>query len=332
MSIAPRSHVRTADNVDWTFRPVLRPVHFAGRTLFRVPVPLYVCESHFHQLPLDPDALITPLATDLDAPGAYVRSQPVRADLPRFEQRAGMLRYVPHHYDRTLVRKRGTFTEYLAQFSAKERYNLKRNVRKLAEAAGGDALRLFRDASEVAPFLERVQIITPRTYQARLYGNQLGDTPDWRARLAALAVEDRLRGYVLSLGDRPIAFWLFARLDDVLLSEYTGFDPEHRALSPGTALLYQVLEQMFADPQIAALDFGEGDAVYKQKFGTDTQRCAEIFYLRPRVRNAEMVVADQAAWLAKRAIAPLDRELERRGWRAPLKRFVRQFGVGGDAS
>ena len=40
--------------VEWSFRPVLRPVHLAGRTLFRVPVPLYVCESHFSALPDDP--------------------------------------------------------------------------------------------------------------------------------------------------------------------------------------------------------------------------------------------------------------------------------------
>lgn len=313
-----------ASAVEWSFRPVLRPVHLAGRTLFRVPVPLYVCESHFSALPDDPDALPLPLDDDPVARGAYVRSQPVRQDLPRFGTRRGLMRYVPQHYDRTLVRKRGSFADYLGKFGSKERNTIKRKVRKYTDAAGEDFLRTFRTVDDVAPFLALAQILVPRTYQDRLYGNQLHDTPEWRQFLEQKASHDRFRGFVAMKGDQPTAFWQFTRLGAVLLSEYTGYDPEAHALSPGVVLLYGVLESMFADPQLAALDFGEGEAQYKEHFGTDRQRCAEIFYLRPSLRNAELIAVDQVSWLAHAAFAPLDRQLDRRGWRAPLKRFLRR--------
>ncbi len=310
--------------VEWSLRPVLRPVHLAGRTLFRVPVPLYVCESHFSALPDDPDALPLPLDDDAAARGAYVRSQPVRQDLPRFSLRAGLLRYVPQHYDRTLVRKHGSFADYLGKFGSKERNTLKRKVRKYSDAAGEHFLRSFRTVDEVAPFLVLAQMLAPLTYQDRLYGNQVHDTPDWRQLLEQTASQDRFRGFVAMKGDQPTAFWLFTRLGEVLLSEYTGFDPNEHALSPGVVLLHGVLESMFADPQLAVLDFGEGDAAYKEHFGTEKQRCAEVFYLRPSLRNAELLAVDQVSWLAHAAFAPVDRQLERRGWRAPLKRFLRR--------
>ena len=65
----------------WVFRPLPRPVAL-GRTLFRIPVPLYVCNLHFSQLPIDPNAIELPLDADPKAFGAYIKQQPSTAPLP----------------------------------------------------------------------------------------------------------------------------------------------------------------------------------------------------------------------------------------------------------
>lgn len=310
--------------MDWTLRPVNRPMIFLGRKLFHISTPLYVCDTHFSKLPADPDALRLPLEAD-GAAGALVPSQPVAGDLPRFGRRGTLLRYVPSHYDRFVLRKEGTFADYLAKFSRKTRYNLQREVRKLGEAAGRpDFFRLYRGEAEMAEFLRHADAIARRTYQARLFDAQLEDTPAMRARIAELARRDATVGALLWLGDSPVAFWWFTREGDVLVSEYTGYDAAHRKLSPGTVLLYLVLEQLFfPDARLSTLDFGEGDADYKRLFSTGSQRCAHVLYLRATPANAAVVSLESALWGARRALKPVEAELQRRGWKARLKRILR---------
>ncbi len=297
---------------------------FFGRKLFHVWTPLYVCNIHFSELPDDPDAVRLPLEDDAQAGGAYIRSQPVTQDLPRFTLRGSLLRYVPSHYDRFMIEKAGTFKDYMGKFSAKRRYNINRTVKKYYEAAGSkDCFKLYRTPDEMLEFHRIAQQLAPKTYQARLYENQLPDTQEFKDQLVDLARQERALGALLFMKDQPVVFWWFTRDGHVLLSEYTGFDSEHRALSPGTALLYLVLEQIFADDRIKMFDFGEGDAFYKEQFATGSRRCAEVFYLRPQARTLSMVSLDTSFWAMRRALKPVEAELEKRGIKARLKRLIR---------
>lgn len=309
---------------DWTLKPLQRPMMFLGRKLFQVSTPLYVCNLHHSALPDDPDAVRLPLDDDARAGGAYIRSQPVTQDLPRFALRGPLLRYVPSHYDHFFVDLTGTFKDYMGRFTAKSRYKLNRTVKKFQEAAGTkDCFKLYRTPDEILEFHQHAQKLVPLTYQARVFDNQLPDTAQFKQQLRALALEERTLGALLLIKGEPVVFWWFTRHGSVLVSEYTGFDPAHRDLAPGTALLYLVIEQMFADARVQVFDFGEGALFYKEHFATGSRRCAEVFYLRARPRTLSMVSLDTGFWAMRRALRPVEDELERRGVKARLKRLLR---------
>ena len=308
---------------EWTFRPVRRPMYLFGRKLFHVATPLWVCATHFSRLSDDADAIPAPLVEHPEAGGAVIGSQPVRADLPLLERRGDLYRWVPKHFDRQLVRTIGGFAEYLAKFSGKTRYNLTRKAKKYLEAAGPAPLKIYRTPDELGAFLAAAATLASKTYQARVFGNQLPNTPEFVAHARALAAEGRTRGVILEHQGRPACFWWFTLDSGVLLSEFTGFDAELRALSPGTALLYMLLPSLFEDPAVEVLDFGEGDNDYKRLFATESRRCAEVFWLRVRPSTVAMVGIETALVKLRQAMKPLEDELERRGWRAKLKRLVR---------
>jgi hypothetical protein len=310
--------------MEWTLRPVRFPFVFLGRRLFSVPTPLHVLESHYSVLSDDPDRTPLPLEPGDGAAGAYIRSQPVAADLPRLQRTRGLYRYVPSHYDRHLIRMPGSFDEYLGKFSSKTRNTHKRRVKKLAELnQGREYFRVYSTPQEMAEFHRVAGELASRTYQARLYGNAFSQEAAFRDKLVRLADEGRTLGALLFLADKPIAFWWFTTHGKLVLSEYTGYEAEHRDLSPGLVLLYRCLEHLFAKGAFELFDFGEGDADYKQIFANHAQRCAEVFYFRGWPRNLGIISLDVGLAGCKRLLRPIEEELERRGLKSKLKRLIR---------
>lgn len=307
----------------WVERTMHRPVYVAGRSWFKVPVPILECQLHFSELPTDPNATELPSLAGTHAAALLIRSQPVTAALPRFARHGDWLRYAPNHYERALIEKRGSWDDYLKKFDGKERNNLRRKMRRYVEAAGDACFRVFTGPEDVVEFHEAALAIAAQTYQARLFGNTISDSPQFRADLIERAKTNRQLGALLYFEGKPIAFWWFTRTGSTLVAEYTGYDAAYKQQTPGTVLLLLMLEHFFQNPAYQRFDFGEGEIFYKQHYATATQLCAEVFYLRPSVRTLELLIADHAALGARLALAPIDRELERRGWRAKIKRFMR---------
>jgi CelD/BcsL family acetyltransferase involved in cellulose biosynthesis len=311
-------------NDGWRLRAVRHPLYLFGRKLFDISAPLYVWERPFTLLPEDPNALVLPVddgGGDPVAEGAFVRSQPVPADLPRLSRHHDLWRYAPSHYDRYTLTKTGTHADYIARWDSKRRYKLRAYSKNCLKEG---KFTLHRTPSELDAFLDASRGLAQQTYQARVFGNQLPSTQEFRARVAALAAAERTIGALLTHKGKAAAFWWFTIDGDTLLSEFTGYDAELYRLSPGTALLWLIIEAFFADSRLRILDFGEGEAEYKRTFSTESRRCAEIYYLKPRVRPLTMVGLDSALWGTRRVLRPVERELERRGWKAKLKRLIRQ--------
>ena len=141
------------------------------------------------------------------------------------------------------------------------RYYAKRLLSEYGERArvdhfhdGSDLERLYRDTIEVAA----------KTYQQAL-GASFEDTPLRRA-LNELAVRRGwFRAYMLYLDERPAAFWYATAYHGVIHTGFTGYDPAYRDLSIGTFVLGRLIEDSCADPEIALLDHGFGDADYKRR-------------------------------------------------------------------
>jgi CelD/BcsL family acetyltransferase involved in cellulose biosynthesis len=226
-----------------------------------------------------------------------------------------VLRYVPRYGDRYVVDLHGSFKEYLKKFSKKSRGNLQRMVRKLAETNGGVAdVREFRTPEEMAIFRDAAVAISRASYKSEL-GWGFQEEESFARETELEAAQGRVRGYVLMSGDQPAAY-VFCRIDhDVIVYKHIGYDQRFTQYSPGTALLYLVLERLFNEGEFIMLDFdGTEYYPYKEFFSTRTIKCARVIWFKPTIRNIALTGAHFVVTTAWRFAATL-RNLHRRGGR-----------------
>jgi CelD/BcsL family acetyltransferase involved in cellulose biosynthesis len=138
----------------------------------------------------------------------------------------------------------------------------------------------------------------------------------------ARAAEDRVRGWILFHCERPIAY-LYCPLvrDGILVYLYLGYDPEYQAWSPGTVLHFLVLRKLFQDGRFRMFDFAEGEGGHKEFLSTHHVLCADIYWIRPTLRNRVLlrlhILVEMVNTLAGRLLAAL-------GLKTGLKRLIRR--------
>jgi len=254
---------------------------------------------------------------------ALVYSAPIPEPLPRLARHDRVLRYVPSQYRRYFLDLRGgTFAQYLEGFSGKSRSTLRRKVRKWTEAQSpsSPAMRVYRTPSEIDTFLVQAHALSGKTYQERLLGRGLPTEEAFAVEMRKLAAEDHLRGYLLFANEQPAAFLLCPVRDGCVLYDWVGYDPAFAALSPGTVLQYLALEDLFAEGRFRLFDFTEGEGEHKAFWARDHAPCADIYYLRPSLRNRALLGSHAGLHVASRAAVRL---LDRYGVKARLKRLLR---------
>jgi hypothetical protein len=176
-------------------------------------------------------------------------------------------------YDSFRVGIAGTFEEYLrARFSAKGRYNLRRNARRLASNCNRLETRLFSNEDVVHEFLRNAGGLAKRTYQWTQGLPVVEPTAAAASRLRHLARRGLWRAYILYADGVPCAYaqgTLYHRIYDY---DVVGFDDRYAGFSPGTVLLHSILEDLFTSQVADELDFGAGLADYKRQFATRNER------------------------------------------------------------
>lgn len=219
----------------------------------------------------------------------------------------------------------GPFEATLRRFSRKHRYNLRRAGRQLA-AGGGDGaaparLRIVTEPADLGAFAEFAASVTAAGYQGRLGAGYL-DRPVQRALLLAAASAGRLRAYMLGDGDERIAFQAGIVADDVYHLLFTAYHPRFARHSPGQVLLLRAMEDMHA-AGVSSIDYGFGDAPYKDTYGTGSrlEATVHLYAPTPRARAARAAhrlieSADRGARAAAERLVGLG--LVRRRWRSLL--------------
>ena len=181
-----------------------------------------------------------------------------------------------------------SFEEFVASRSSNTRWRIRRDARRLAEAFG-DELRveIVRDPSGLDRLVESADRVARTTYQ-RALGAGFADTPEQRA-LAAVGLEHGwVRGYLLRLRDEPIAYWLCSTWRDTMLIRTAGFDTAFAELRVGLFLLMRVIEDAIDDPALRVLDFGPGDAAYKQQFSSQSREERNTIVFAPTLRGRRL--------------------------------------------
>lgn len=212
-----------------------------------------------------------------------------KVDAGRFAPGVGrygdFVRYVPQRDVLHYVALSGDFEGYLRKFSAKSRQNLIRSVRRFLERAPGNGCEVFTAADAMPGFHAEALAISRQTYQTRLLDAGLPDDAAFVREMMALAERGEARGYLLRDGGRAIAFaWCRSR-DERLIYDIIGYLPECASLSPGSVLLYLILQDVFAAGRYGILDFGPGEAQYKSMFATHRQEFADVYLFRPTLRH-----------------------------------------------
>jgi hypothetical protein len=214
-----------------------------------------------------------------------------------FDRRA--VRYSARYGNRYVVDLQDNFGQYLSKFSKKSRGNLRRAVKKFA--GGGDAeadLREYRSPSEIIKFRDFAVAISQASYKSDItLGFQEGES--FARQLELDAAAGRVRGYVLMSEGQPAAY-VFCRIDhDVIVYKHIGYDERFAQSSPGTVLLYLMLQRLFAEGEFRLLDFdGTEYYAYKEFFATRAISCARVFWFP--VRPAEIAVFS-AHWITTAA-------------------------------
>lgn len=206
----------------------------------------------------------------------------------------------------------GSFEQTTSGFTGKHRYNIRRADRLLVEHfQGAVTLHRVTASDEVGAFVDTAARITAAGYQGAI-GAGLTGSASHRRILARAAEDGGLRGYLLECGGAAIAYQAALVCDNVYHLQATGYLPDHAALSPGQVLLTRVIRDL-CQAGLDAIDYGFGDARYKQVYGTDCWDEATV-YLYGRT------LGGSCARLVHRAAGAATRLADRSGLARRLKK------------
>lgn len=160
-----------------------------------------------------------------------------------------------------------TYEVFLKKINSKHRTQLRTKERKLTDLCGG-ALRtkFFHTHEEVSLFCSIAEKIAQATYLRGL-GEGFHNNPEMRNRLDLAARKGWMQGFVLYANEQPCAFWLGTLYNHVFYLDYTGFDSSFKDFAAGQILFIKMVEHLYSAGGISSMDFGFGDAIYKQRYG-----------------------------------------------------------------
>jgi len=259
------------------------------KPLFQVNLPMLRCESHFTQWPA---GLPTCIRWDRVPPrvqGVLLRSCPIEDDLPRLSRVGQAIRYVPQQYPRFFADLTLGWPGYLDHFTPAAIKGIRYEVRRFARLHGLAMPRSFRRPEEMAEFYRLARAVSRTTYQERLLRCGLPEGEAFEEQLRQRAQADEVRGFVLMDGQRPVAYSYCLHINGLVLSQFLGYDSAYARLSPGTVLMFGVMEHLLAEGRCRLFDFGQGFSQYKKLFSTGSTRCADVYYLRRTLKNALLV-------------------------------------------
>lgn len=159
----------------------------------------------------------------------------------------------------------GSWEEYLATLTGKERHEIRRKLRRL-EAAGRIRGRVVDEISAVPAEME-VFLALFKSNRSDKAGFMTGPMAAYFRELAqALAAARILKLFFLDLDDRPIAATMCFNFQSTMYLYNNGYDHSYRSLSAG--LLSKVLSiRQSIQSGLKTYDFLKGAEAYKQRLG-----------------------------------------------------------------
>jgi hypothetical protein len=245
--------------------------------------------------------------------------------IPGFFRRDVAVKVQPHHS----MKIPQNSDAFYARLSPKVRKNQKWQAKKLLESfAQRVEVRSYTHTQDLRTLFEDVDQVARSTYQRGL-GVGFVDTPETRGRMELAARKGWLQAFVLYLADKPGAFWIGTRYRNRFFSDFMGYEATHAKYSPGMYLVLKGIEQFCGESgsdRISEIDFGLGDAQYKQVLATDSWIEQSSYIYSTSARGLALNLSRAITGLVDRSARRILRKLNledtiKSGWR---KRLARQ--------
>jgi len=210
----------------------------------------------------------------------------------------------------------------LKTMRSKHRSWIRGRYSKLEEAFPGKvSWRWMQHFNDVPALCDGLEQVAHRTYQRGL-GAGFVNNEEHRQRFQVLASRGQLRVQLLEIEGQIQAFWVGTVYKGVFHSSETGYVPDLRVYEPGTLVFLQLVDELVKEG-VRRLDFGLGDASYKERFGDECWREATLrlfaptfkgFYLKTMLGLSRILDSATRGLLQKTGL--LDRL--KTGWRRRL--------------
>lgn len=302
-------------------RPIQLKFEIGARTLMAIQrsllrIPLSLDDARIGMLPELP-------ALERDAHGYAITSLPENLKELMVAASGDMLPFVRQRYTRYFIDFSVGFEGWWNGLSSNARQGLKRKAKKIAAESGGDLdVRAFTRPSELDAFHDIARKISLRTYQERLLGSGLPDSPEFLREMVAMSAQDRVRAWLLYIAGEPAAYLYCPIIGDNVIYAHVGHDPAFNDLSPGAVLQLEAMRDLFDESRFARFDFTEGEGQHKRQFATGGVPCIDLLLLRPSLANR---VTMAALGGFNRSVALVKRGVEKAGL-AKLAKKVRRGG------
>jgi CelD/BcsL family acetyltransferase involved in cellulose biosynthesis len=213
------------------------------------------------------------------------------------------------------------YASYFQQLSGKTRTNIRRGMKELGDRLGHWAVRKFTAPGQVREMIGLIETVATKTFHYRLLGQDLtASNQQLIDNLTLCAQKGWLRGYLLVGDDRAIAYAIGYLINGCYQYELVGYHPELAHASPGMVLLAKIIEDLIGSRAADLLDFGAGDALYKQLFGNRYYEEGAALICRRAPYAAGAAIAERLLAEASKLGA---RALARTGLKIRLKKLLR---------
>lgn len=174
--------------------------------------------------------------------------------------------------------------DFLQKMTSKHRYWLNRLPRVLEKDYPGKVVyKYYQDKAHLDQIFTDAEEVARNTYQRNIDAGFM-DNSIMRKRLTLAADHGWLRAYLLYVDEKPCAFWIGTLYGKVFHLDFTGYDSAFKRYEPGTILFMRMIEDL-TNSKVEEIDFGFGDAFYKQRFGDQHWCESSVFIYAPTIKG-----------------------------------------------
>jgi hypothetical protein len=184
-----------------------------------------------------------------------------------------------------MLRLPENFGDYLAQFSRKKRYNMKRQSRLLSEHCGSEVeLVRVHSPADVAFWIKACDAIDDSHWPAESSRRTANRHAISHRRMLDLTNRGLMRSYVLRAGDQFIGYISGCQHRDTYFAWDITYDKRFSSLSPGATMLHLMIEDLLGDRPARLINFGFGEP-RRLLPGQTAGRYASVLLFRKSLAN-----------------------------------------------